>query len=102
MLTLNWVKASVECEGCGRPFEVLLDPGDLSDGMDMHDLAQEAVMNGNKSALRDDGLTSVQCELALCSKCTKIADAIDTPNDRDPTRLELESALESALAKSAI
>lgn len=100
MLTLKWVKASIECEGCGKPFEVFLDPGDLDEGMDVHDLAKEAVMNGNKSALRDGGLTSLQCDMALCAKCTEVADAIDTPGDRIPTKEELETALEAALVKS--
>ena len=99
MITLKWVKAAIECEGCGKPFSVFLDPGDLDDGMDIHDLAVEAVRNGDKSADDGSGHTSLQSGLPLCRACTKIADEIDTPGDREPTRAELETALESALAK---
>ena len=93
MLILNWVKASIECEGCGKPFSVFLDPGDLEDGMDLHDLAREAVVNGNKSADNGDGFTSVQGGLVLCRSCTQKVDAYETPNDLAPTREQVEMAL---------
>lgn len=100
MITLQWLRASVECEGCGRTFRVELDPADLHDGMDFHDLVAEAVANGNRCTDDGDGFTSVQCDLVLCRSCTAIADDIPTPGDRVPTREELVAALEAALAKS--
>ena len=93
MLTLNWVKANVECEGCGKGFEVFLDPGDLSPGEDLHDLAREAVVNGNKSAEAGDGFTSVQGNLALCRKCSKTVDDFETENDMEPTQEQVRQAL---------
>lgn len=98
MLTLKWVKAAIDCEGCGKPFEVFLDPGDLDEGMDLHDLAHEAVINGNKvadiDAQTDGGMfTSIQGDFVLCPKCTHKAFDIETPNDREPTREEVARAL---------
>lgn len=93
MLTLKWAKAAVECEGCGKTFEVFLDPGDLSDGMDLNDLAKEAVINGNKSTDDGPGSTSIQGDFVLCRACTKRCDAVDTPNDRNLTREEVSEVL---------
>lgn len=101
MITLNWVKASVECEGCGKPFVVCLDPGDLSPGEDLHDLAREAVLNGNKvdGDIFDAHFSSYQCDMALCPSCTKVADDIETDGDMQPSRDQLIAGLEAALAK---
>lgn len=93
MLTLMWVKAAIECEGCGKPFEVFLDPGDLDPGMDLHDLAREAVVNGNKAATEGTGHTSIQGDYVLCRACTKRCDEFETPNDRELTHEEVSEVL---------
>lgn len=93
MLVLRWAKASVECEGCGKGFQVFLDPGDLSPGDDLHDLARKAVLNGNRSADDGDGWTSIQGNRVLCRKCTATVDAYETDGDMQPTREQVDAAL---------
>lgn len=61
-------------------------PG-LDGGMDLNDLAHEAVVNGNKGADDQNGFTSVQGDFVLCKKCSSRADDIVAAEAIDGTAI---------------
>jgi hypothetical protein len=80
------IEAVIACDGCGSKFMVDVDAAyKPPQGWSMWDVAQDAVRGG-----LDGG--SIQGDIMLCLKCTKIADAYG-PEDRNLTADEVRAAL---------
>lgn len=96
------LKAAIECDGCGTHFVVDMDLGDdLPSGWDLPMLIKDQVRGGHCTHLDkrlDPGFCSVQHDMMLCGRCTRIADAIGDDDEYQPTKAEIESAIEQKLA----
>lgn len=70
------VRATFECDGCGRQFSVEVDPAaSAPQGWDMMNVAIDAVRGsvGYKSRI-GSGPSSVQNDKCLCGDCTRKED----------------------------
>jgi hypothetical protein len=80
-MSVEAIKAKIECDNCGSQFEVRLDPArNLPSGWSIFDFAEDAVRGGyvvGKSIF--DGSCSVQNDQMLCITCTRAAD-----NQKEP------------------
>lgn len=86
------IQAMFECDGCGEPFTVDIDPvSKFSQHLpSIYEVAENTVRGGNAGA----GLTSVQHGRHLCSGCTRKVDAMVPDDvDRNATEEELREAL---------
>ena len=95
-IRVNWIRASVECEGCGTHFEVSIDEGlTVPDGWDMIDVVDNAVCSGDtpKGGFLDS--CSMTADMPLCPACTRKADAIGD-DEHNPTREEVLQATAKA------
>jgi hypothetical protein len=88
-VSVRGIRASVECDACGEPFHVDLDPAMEINGASLMDAAEQEIAD-------DFALSSVQDGLHLCQKCTKVADRIG-PEDHQPTRDEILEAVGALL-----
>lgn len=83
-MRVEWIKASVQCDACGRHFVQRVDPGRLiPEGWDLMDVIRDEIRGGALSAC-----PSVQVGMVLCATCTTKADAIGD-EDYQPTREEI-------------
>lgn len=81
-MSVDWIRAQIECDGCGSRFLVELDPAYTPPaGWSPHDVAEDAVRGGmrvpQKGEIPITGDTSVQEGRMLCPACTRKADAED-------------------------
>lgn len=94
---VNWIRAEIECDTCGKPFQIKIDEGWCPPaGWSMHDVAIDSVRSGYTP---DGGIlhtSSVQHDMALCPACTSKADAIGD-DDYQPTRDEVMAATRPAI-----
>ncbi|MGI9296389.1 MAG: hypothetical protein ACR2QC_00650 [Gammaproteobacteria bacterium] len=86
-ITIKWIRAAIECDGCGKEFQVELDPSRPSiPNKAMCDAVEVAVADGD---ILGGGISgcSKQAGLALCSKCTaritEIGDVDYLPTDKE-------------------
>jgi hypothetical protein len=101
MITVIEIIASVECEGCGKPFAVSLRTDTkLANYRDLPDAVKDAVRCG-ASVNSAAGECSILHDLCLCGKCTSITDRIGS-DDVDPSLEETIAALEAALAEPVL
>lgn len=93
-MSLKHIRATFECDGCGRWF---LSEMDTADEGALFDLAEESLRGSNFEgyvghANRDRvGFTSVQAGKHLCPSCTKKVDD-HVPEDREATADEVAEA----------
>jgi hypothetical protein len=84
-MSLNFLKAHFNCDGCGTQFSVGLDPAlQPPSGWSLFDCAVDAVrgtVDYEEARNRDSiGLSSVQDDKHLCATCTAKADA-ESPDE---------------------
>lgn len=86
------VRATVECDGCGKQFHSELADlaSEVQAGWSLHELAEDYVRGGNCD---EGGVSSVQADMHLCPPCTAVADQIGS-EDHMPTRAEINAALD--------
>lgn len=86
-MSFNFIKAKLQCDGCGKPFEVELD-----------DFAEPVPNGWSLSQLVEDRIRSeigpsFQGEHHLCKFCTRtVDDAFD--DDHEPTYDEVSRVLD--------
>lgn len=101
------IDALCQCDGCSKRFGVELDLGEKLKGgfsEDFEMLVREAIRGGQTNfytwgvrgkntvdRISLSGFPTIQADLMLCDRCTKLCD--DLPIDRDLTRTEVEKAL---------
>ena len=74
-MALLWIKARIECDRCGKPFEVAIDAAwTFKEGDSAFEMAEEAVRG---SILGSDGFTSMVDNEMLCHDCTTEEDKKD-------------------------
>src|SRR3546814_12063586 len=91
------IRAAFECDGCGKPFKVDIEPctKNWMRRQDMLSIAENAIRGGLTS---DGEFCSIQADMHLCGDCTAVADAIrhdadeHQPTDDESTRKKLGSA----------
>lgn len=102
------IDALCQCEACSKRFGVELELAeDLKGGSheDFESLVRDTILGGNATVytwgvrgkstvdrLSLDGLPSIQGDLLLCDRCTKICD--DLPIEGALTRAQVEKALD--------
>ena len=93
---ISVIRATFDCDGCGKQFSVDIEPSIRAwkPRQEMLEIAEDAVRGGSGS---DGGFCSIQGDMHLCGACTRIADTIGD-DDYSPTRDEINSALDRALA----
>ncbi len=94
---LNWIRASWQCDGCGKDFTVDIDSAwNPPAGWDTTKMAEDAVRHGKVVAVNGNRLvgdsSSVQHGLVLCGNCTNIADDIGDDN-HEASREEILGAI---------
>lgn len=94
-MRVNWMRAEIECDGCGRPFQVKIDEGmSLKTCTDLMDVAEASVRAGYTPNGGIVDTCSMQHDMALCPACTRKADAIGGDDeDYQPTRDEIIRAV---------
>lgn len=91
-MRVNWVRAEIECDTCGKPFQVKIDEGMLIGNFDdMMEIAEDAVRAGYTPHGGIVDMCSMQHDMALCAACTTKVDAIGD-EDYEPTRDEIIKA----------
>lgn len=89
-MRVNWIRAEIECEGCGKPFQVKIDEGTSLDRYgDLVDVAADAVRAG---CTPNGGIVetcSMQHDMPLCPACTSKTDAIGDDDEYQPTKAEI-------------
>jgi len=97
-VSIQLIRATVDCDGCGTQFHTEMDNADdLPDGWSLFDLATDYVRGG---VCVEGGLCSVQADMHLCPTCTTAVDGIGDENHR-PTRAEIVTALDVMAARAA-
>src|SRR3546814_2911479 len=84
-MSISVIRAAFECDGCGKPFKVDIEPS-TKNWMRRHDMlsiAENAIRGGMTS---DGEFCSIQADMHLCGDCTAVADAI--PLGRAPSELQ--------------
>lgn len=88
-MRVNWIRAEIECEGCGKPFQVKFDEGmPLAGYADLIDVAADAVRAGYTPHGGIVDTCSMQHDMPLCPACTRKTNAIGD-DDYQPTREEI-------------
>lgn len=88
-MRVNWIRAEIECEGCGNPFQVKIDEGMSLDRFgDLMDVAADAVRAGYVPGGGIVHTCSMQHDMPLCPDCTTKTDAIGD-DDYQPTKAEI-------------
>lgn len=88
-MRVNWIRAEVECDGCGKPFHVKMDEGrTITRDIDMMDVVADEVRAGYTPNGGIIDTCSMQHDMALCPACTRKVDAIGD-DDHEPTRDEI-------------
>lgn len=79
---LKEIKADFLCDGCGKPFYVIIDPAQKIEDYSVFDYAEDMVRSGGGREIVF-GYTSVKDGQHLCPECTY---GIDTeyPDDNEP------------------
>lgn len=89
-MSILLIRATVDCDGCGKQFHTELHNADkLPDGWTLFELAEDYVRGGN---CVEGGLCSVYHDMHLCPQCTTVADGIGD-DDYKPTREEITDAI---------
>ncbi len=88
-MTIRKVEAEIECDGCGKLFDVELDAGSKLKCSD--DTLAELV----EDTIRGRLYMSVQGEHQLCAKCTEAVDAA-FDDEALPTREQVTAILNKA------
>lgn len=95
-MSISVIRATFECDGCGKPFRVDVDPAVRAwiRRQDVFSIAVDAVRGGTTV---EGGFCSVQHDMHLCGPCTAVTDNI-RPDDHDyaPSRDEIVEALEES------
>lgn len=113
-MTINWLRAGICCDGCGKDFVVALDPATkvsphaLEKGWSLFEYAEDAIRAGEVVSIKPVGksgaitttsglfeTSSIQAGKMLCPRCTSIADGIGD-DDYQPTAEEITAAIEAA------
>lgn len=103
MAVIN-IKATIECEGCGKQFRIELDPA--SEPTNHHypswfDMVRGHLHGGSIcEGLKGEsiiGFSSVQSDVILCPPCTALVDDV-VIEDRDATEDEIRRAVDAARA----
>lgn len=95
-MSINVIRASFTCDGCGKPFKVDMDPADKVNPAIFPTLYDEAVDYVRGGTTSDGEFCSVQDGMHLCGECTSVADQIGD-EDHVPTRDEINAALDRPL-----
>lgn len=89
-MSIMLIKATVNCDGCGKQFHTEMDnAAKFPDGWSLFELATDYVRGGGCS---EGGICSVQHDMHLCPRCTRIADHIGAV-DYKPSRAEIVDAI---------
>src|SRR3546814_11693923 len=74
-MSISVIRAAFECDGCGKPFKVDIEPSTKNwmRRQDMLSIAENAIRGGLTS---DGAFCSIQADMHLCGDCTAVADAI--------------------------
>lgn len=100
-MRVNWIRAEIECEGCGKPFQVKFDEGmPLAGYADLIDVAADAVRAGYTPHGGIVDTCSMQHDMPLCPACTRKTNAIGD-DDYQPTREEILPSVISLPRRSA-
>src|SRR3546814_14264543 len=75
LMSISVIRAAFECDGCGKPFKVDIEPSTKNwmRRQDMLSIAENAIRGGMTS---DGEFCSIQADMHLCGDCTAVADAI--------------------------
>ena len=87
-MSIRAVTAKFECDGCGKPFEVYMDPAEEINGASIMQAAEEEV--------RSSLCQSIQADMHLCQDCTRKVDLLGD-GDYQPTRDEIVECLGGTL-----
>src|SRR3546814_20918542 len=81
-MSISVIRAAFECDGCGKPFKVDIEPSTKNwmRRQDMLSIAENATRGGITS---DGEVCSIQADMHLCGDCTAVADAIRPDEDED-------------------
>lgn len=89
-MRIEWMRANVQCDGCGNHFVVRVDTGrTIPPGWDLPQIVVEEIRNGDMAV----HAPSYQADMALCTTCTKVADGIGDDDEYQPTREEILRAI---------
>lgn len=95
-MRVNWIRAEIECAGCGKPFQVSIDTATkLESYGDLMDVAENAVRGGCSISGGFVESCSIQHDMALCPTCTSKTDRIGDDENYQPTKAEILSATAS-------
>src|SRR3546814_5919928 len=92
-MSISVIRAAFECDGCGKPFKVDIEPSTKNwmRRQDMLSIAENAIRGGMTS---DGEFCSIQADMHLCGDCTAVADAIRPDEDEyQPTADEIKRKL---------
>src|SRR3546814_3157344 len=92
-ICISVIRAAFECDGCGKPFKVDIEPSTKNwmRRQDMLSIAENAIRGGMTS---DGEFCSIQADMHLCGDCTAVADAIRPDEDEyQPTADEIKRKL---------
>src|SRR3546814_13752860 len=92
-MSISVIRAAFECDGCGKPFKVDIEPSTKNwmRRQVMLSIAENAIRGG---MTRDGEFCSIQADLHLCGDCPAVADAIWPDDDEyKPTSDELKRKL---------
>src|SRR3546814_7393814 len=80
LMSIAVIRAAFECDGCGKPFKVDIEPSTKNwmRRQDMLSIAENAIRGGMTS---DGEFCSIQADMHLCGDCTAVADAIRPDED---------------------
>src|SRR3546814_5353981 len=98
-MSISVIRAAFECDGCGKPFKVDIEPSTKNwmRRQDMLSIAENAIRGGMTS---DGEFCSIQADMHLCGDCTAVADAIRPDEDEyQPTADEIKRKL-GAISRS--
>jgi hypothetical protein len=108
-MTLRWLRAAWQCDGCGKDFVVAIDQGRaIPQGWDLMEVARDAIRGGEavtqtgKHTSHTSGILgscSVQADMNLCPDCTRVADDIGDDN-YSPTKTEIIQALHESSSQA--
>src|SRR3546814_320383 len=93
LMSISVIRAAFECDGCGKPFKVDIEPSTKNwmRRQDMLSIAENAIRGGMTS---DGEFCSIQADMHLCGDCTAVADAIRPDEDEyQPTADEIKRKL---------
>src|SRR3546814_20429641 len=80
LMSISVIRAAFECDGCGKPFKVDIEPSTKNwmRRQDMLSIAENAIRGGMTS---DGEFCSIQADMHLCGDCTAVADALRPDED---------------------